>query len=261
MNLDALQNTFQQFLLTGEPSIRKQVADTKTCDADTRLGVYFDAYRLRLLEALETDFVALKAFVGDEQFDAIGRAYIEAWPSSHPSLRYFGQHLSRFLNDDPRYRDEPILAELALFDWTLIDAFDAHDAPLLQLETVASIAPDKWPMMRFQVHTSLRRIDLNWNAPEIWQAADSNSELPEARRATHPSAWVVWRKELNSFFRELPVDEAWSLDALLAGASFGEICEGLTEWIDAQNVAGHAAALLKTWIAEDMLQAVTTEPR
>jgi len=261
MSLGELQKTFQQFLLAGEPAIRHHVTDTERCDADTRLGVYYDAYRLRLIEALETDFVALRACVGDERFDAIGRAYIDVWPSRHPSLRYFGQHLSRFLKEDVRYRDEPVLAELALFDWTLIDAFDAQDVPLLRLDTVGTIAPEDWPTMRFSAHPSLRRIDLMWNAPEIWQAVDAKTELPSPVRATHPRAWLVWRKALNSFFRELPVDEAWSIDALLAGATFGEICEGLTEWIDAQNVAAHAAALLKTWIAEDMLQAVTVEPR
>jgi len=253
MKLGSLQQSFQQFLLSGEPVIRDQIAGTETCDADTRLGVYFDAYRLRLLEALETDFIALKAQVGDERFDTIGRDYIEAWPSTHPSLRYFGRHLSRFLAEDARYRAEPVLAELAAFDWTLIDAFDAENKDLLAIETVASVEPSDWPVMRFAVHPSLRRLDLEWNAPEIWQAVDAGQPLPKPQRREHPRAWVIWRKELNSFFRELQVDEAWALDALQRGASFGEICEGLTEWIDAQHVAGHAAALLKGWIAENML--------
>ena len=259
MNLGVLQKAFQQFLLSGEPTIRSHVADTQSCGADTRLGVYFDAYRLRLLEALETDFVALKSYVGDEQFDAIGRAYIDAWPSTHPSLRYFGQHLARFLNEDPHYRNEPILAELATFDWTLIEAFDAPDVPPLRIDAVAEIAPVDWPAMRFTAHPSLHRIDLEWNAPEIWQAVDTQSDLPAPARTSHPRAWVVWRKSLNSFFRELAVDEAWAIDTLLGGGTFGDLCEGLIEWIDAQHVAGHAAALLKTWISEDMLQAVTLD--
>ncbi len=44
-------------------------------------------------------------------------------------------------------------------------------------------------------------------------------------------------------------------------ATFGEICEGLTEWIDAQNVAGHAATLLKGWVSEGMLHGLSLDPR
>jgi len=261
MKLGSLQQTFQHFLLTGEPTMRPYVVGTPTCDADTRLGVYYDAYRLRLIEALEADFVALKAYVGAEQFEEIGRAYIDAWPSTHPSLRYFGQHLGRFLAEDGRYREEPVLSELATFDWVLIDAFDAEDKPLLAIESIAEVAPEYWPSMRFIPHPSLRRIDLQWNAPEIWLAADQKQALPPATRGPHPRAWVIWRKELNSFFRELQVDEAWALDALAQDATFGEICEGLTEWIDAQNVAGHAATLLKGWVTEGMLHHLSFETR
>jgi len=253
MSLGALQKTFQQYLLAGEPAIHHHVTDTERCDADTRLGVYYDAYRLRLLEALETDFVALKAYVGDERFDAIGRAYIDVWPSSHPSLRYFGQHLSRFLKEDVRYREEPILAELALFDWTLIDAFDAIDKPMISMDIIAAVAPAQWPVMRFIPHPSVRRIDLQWNVPEIWQAADEKHTLPPAAQGDHLHAWVIWRKELNSFFRAMDVDEAWALDALIRRVTFGEICEGLTEWIDHQNVAERAASLLKGWVTENMI--------
>jgi len=38
-----------------------------------------------------------------------------------------------------------------------------------------------------------------------------------------------------------------------AGESFASICEGLVEWIDAQNVALHAAGLLKRWITDGMI--------
>ena len=58
-------------------------------------------------------------------------------------------------------------------------------------------------------------------------------------------SWVIWRQELKTYFRSLPVDEAWAIDTAVAGGTFTEICEGLTEWIDAQNVAVHAAGLLK----------------
>jgi hypothetical protein len=34
------------------------------------------------------------------------------------------------------------------------------------------------------------------------------------------------------------------------------VCEGLTEWIDAQHVALHAAGLLKQWLEDGLITAV-----
>jgi hypothetical protein len=55
------------------------------------------------------------------------------------------------------------------------------------------------------------------------------------------------------------VDEAWALDALIAGQNFADICQGLCEWIDTQHVAAHAAGLLKGWIGDGMIARIETK--
>ncbi|OGI49418.1 MAG: hypothetical protein A3E57_01595 [Candidatus Muproteobacteria bacterium RIFCSPHIGHO2_12_FULL_60_33] len=57
------------------------------------------------------------------------------------------------------------------------------------------------------------------------------------------------------------VDEAWALDAARTGESFATICEGLCEWIDTQNVALHAAGLMKQWIADGIVSGIATGKR
>ncbi len=46
------------------------------------------------------------------------------------------------------------------------------------------------------------------------------------------------------------------LDALRDGKSFADICEGLTEWIDTQNVALHAAGLFRQWLEDGMINKI-----
>lgn len=254
------QTDFQHYLLRREGPFAEEIAGDARLDALARLEIYANAYRLRLIEALDGDFVALKACAGPARFEEIARAYIDAHPSDHFSLRHFGRHMARFLAGVAPYKDEPLLAELATFDWALTDSFDAADSAVATVEDMARIAPDAWPHLVFVPHASVQRLNLQWNAPAIWKAADKNAPLPSPEQAPYPLGWAMWRQELQIYFRSLSVDEAWALDALLRGENFAAICEGLTEWIDAQHVAAHAAGLLKQWLADGLIREIRASP-
>jgi hypothetical protein len=254
--LPDLQTRFHQFVVAGDDTFRHDVVDDGRVDVDVRMAVYYDGYRLRLIEALETDFVALKAYLGEDKFDDLARAYIDAHTSDHFSLRHFGRHLPRFLSAREPWRDEPLLADLATFEWAMTHAFDAADAPLAAVADMAAVAPGHWPGLTFALHPSVQRVDLRWNAPALWNAARQNEPLPEPAAQPYPVGWVLWRQDLQVYFRSLSVDQAVMLDALRDGRTFAEICEGLTEWIDARNVALHAAGLLRQWLEDGLISEI-----
>lgn len=254
--LPDLQTRFHRFVVAGDDTFRHDVVDDGRVDVDVRLAVYYDGYRLRLIEALETDFVALKTVLGDEKFDDLARAYIDAHTSDHFSLRHFGRHLPGFLSGHEPWKDEPLLADIATFEWAMTHAFDAEDAPLATVSDMAAVAPEDWPGLTFRLHPSVQRIDIRWNAPALWSAAKNGEPLPSPEQSPWPVGWVVWRQDLQVYFRSLSVDQTWMLDALRDGKSFADICEGLTEWIDAQNVALHAAGLLKQWLEDGMINEI-----
>ena len=75
-----LQTCFQRHVLHGDNDMLTQVSADTRPNAAARLAIYANAYRLRLLEALDTDFSALHTLAGDALFEQIGRAYINAHP-------------------------------------------------------------------------------------------------------------------------------------------------------------------------------------
>ena len=257
MNLLGLQTVFQDYLLSpAKTTILTQVAGTAKIGAETRLGIYAEAYRLRLIEALDTDFPVLHALLGDDEFDRMARAYIDAYPSRHFSVRWFGQHLSDFLRAALPYCEHPALGETAAFEWTMTLAFDATDDPLVALDDMAVVPAASWPGLRFTPHASLHRLDLRWNVPAVWKAHSAGDDVSAPAESDSPVAWIVWRQDLTTYFRSLAVDEAWALDALIAGQTFADICQGLCEWSDAQHVAAHAAGLLRSWIGDGMISRI-----
>lgn len=256
--LRQLQCGFQRYVLHGERDIARHI-DSTQATADERLMIYAEAYRLRLIEALQTDFVALRGLLGDAGFNELACGYIDAHPSTRPSLRDFGRQLPSFLARDGRYRAEPALAELAAFEWALTEAFDAPDAPALNAETLAALPPARWAGLRLPPHPSLQRIDLSWNVPAIWNAVDSGTPPPAAESAPHPIGWAIWRQQFKIYFRSLPPDEAQALDTLRAGGDFATLCEGLCAWVAPQQAAAHAAGLLKQWVADGLLSGLCPE--
>lgn len=259
-NLPTLQSTFQGYILASDPSIQSDITCTPKVDVATRLAIYADAYRLRLIEALDTDYPGLHTMAGDEEFDRLTRAYIDAQPSTFRSLRWFGNRLSDFLRTTKPYSDYPVFAEMAAFEWAMSDAFDAADSTVATIGEMAAIPPAAWPGLAFVPHASLQRLDLRWNVPTVWRAISAGEEPPALANNDHPVAWLIWRRDLLTYFRSLSVDEAWAVDAMQRGETFASLCEGLTEWIDAQHVAGHAAGLLKQWLEDGLIHTIRENP-
>lgn len=248
-----LQARFQSHLLNGGSPLPGLVVDHGRVTAAGRLGIYREAYGLRLIEALQADFRGLHHLLGDAQFAELCRDYILANPSRHPSIRWFGAGLADFLAEHPAYRETTVLIELAKFDWAVSLAFDAEDAPPVGLDAMALVPPEKWPQLRLSPHPSAIRLDLKWNVVTIRKAADQDTTPDPPEQAEWPVPWVVWRKALAAKYRSMSVDEAWAWDTALGGGDFAKLCEGLCEWIDPQNVGMRAAELLKVWIVDEMI--------
>jgi hypothetical protein len=247
-----LQHNFQNYLRHHDALIENAIISSEKVAAVVRLDIYRDAYYLRLLEALTADFPVLHVLMGDEHFDKMGRAYIDAYPSQFRSVRWYGNVMAEYLQGAATYSQYPALSEMAKFEWLMTEAFDAEDVDVVTLEDMAATPFEKWPEMRFKIHPALRRSSFEWNVLALWKAVQAE-EIPTPERAEEKIDWMFWRKNLDVQFCSLSVDEAYVIDAMHAGQSFEEICEGLCEWLEPEQVAMHAASLLKRFVIDELI--------
>ncbi len=255
--LRQLQRDLQSHLL-GEPSpIADAIADAPPLSVADRLGIYRNAYRVRLIEALDDTYPVLHAVLGDEVFSALGEEFVAAHPSVHRSIRWYGRELSEFLSRRPPYAEQPILAELALLEWTLAEVFDAADAEPQPRSALSAVDASAWSELTFEFHPSLRRLPLHWNTAAVWQAVSRDETPPDPACAEHPVPWLLWRQDLQNYFRSMPADEAAALDLARSGANFGAICEALAEWLPDDEIPLRAASLLGTWADSGIIAAFT----
>ena len=253
MSLTALQQAFQDYVLDSARTIVERIEPGRLADHERRLAIYRDGYRLRLVEALGTDFDALVAIMGEQAFENACRAYVEATPSVFRNVRWYGGNLATFLRETPPWRDYPWLADIAQFEWTLTLAFDAADAPAVRFEDLAALPSDAWATLGFRLHPSGRMIELRANAPAIRKAVDAGTPAPEPELADEPVTWLLWRKDLSPHFRSLSKPEAWALRGAREGLNFPMICEGLCDWLAPEEAASAAARWLRTWVDDQLI--------
>jgi hypothetical protein len=246
--LALVQGDFQDYLLRGSPAVEAHVIGSARVPVATRLGVYSGAYRARLAEALQANFPALAKLLEDADFATLASRYVDAHDSAFFSIRYYGHELPQFLSQHPDYTDAPLLAELARWEWTMTDAFDAADATPLSHAALARFSPREWPQLRFSWHPSAARLGLVWNVPQLWQALTQDTERPAAALNREPKPWLLWRQGLTTYFRSLPATEARALDAARDGWPFGELCALLCDELGETQAPAQAALLLRGWI-------------
>lgn len=251
-----LQVAFQEHVLHGDTEMLALISADVRPNPAARLAIYAHAYRLRLLEALETDFPALHTLAGDALFEQLGRAYIDAHPSTHFSIRYFARHLSAFLADTAPFRNSPVLAEMAALEWTLTLAFDAADDAVFNEATFAALPPEHWPGMRLHLHASVHWHEFRWNVAELWSAIDQQRAPEPPAAYPQPRTWLIWRRGLQTYFRPLERSEACALECLRAGKDFAAVCSALCEYTDPSQVGGLAAGYLKTWAAAGLIAGI-----
>lgn len=256
--LTQLQRDFSAYVLHDRAGIAGLVsAGDGDAPVRQRVDVYRDGYRLRLIEVLDNDHPGLRQLAGADGFDALCRAYIDARPSTHFNIRWFGAGLATFLRTQAPWSQRPALTEMAALEWALTLAFDAVDEPPVALAEVAALTPEQWPSMRLRFAAALQRLDLGTNVGAIRRALDREETVPPAEVFDAPRAWVVWRRDRGVYQRALEADEAGALDAARLGSRFAELCDRLCEWHAEDQVALQAAGFLKHWIEQQWVTALT----
>jgi hypothetical protein len=267
VKLAELQGLFQSAVLTGDAedaAILDIVAPPRAADRPTMMGVYVNAYRLRLAEFLDEDYPALRAMLGDDDFEALVEAYIDANPSRLRNARWYTTRLPEFMQESENWSANTLAIGLALFERALTDAYDAADAPAQSIETLAEYSPQDWPRLGFKFHPSLRLIEVAAGVLDAYVAAtadegedeDEEDEGPLDDRLSYASeseTIAIWRSDLDPAYRQLDPDEYLALFEAMAGQSFGDICQLVAFQNESQSATERLARFLVTWFSEGLV--------
>lgn len=254
-SLEQLQSEFKDYLYSGanEAKLASSVASANNIDSILRLDIYRNAYYIRLQEALAHDFPILLAVMGDEAFGREMAAYLQTYPSTAPSLRYLGQHLSQWFYQ----HNKSGLADLVKLEWAVLKAFDAADADCLAGESLQTVLPEQWEQLRFTFHPSVTLLDVGTNVMMIWNACLRKKPLPGIQLYS-PESLVVSRSRNGPVVQSIPPTHYTFFEALAENKTFGVACEHLARLENGKNVPHIAAQCLSQVLSNGWISNVQT---
>jgi len=247
MRLVELQRNFQAHLLMGDDAILKSVVDAPPLAPAARVRVYRNAYRVRLLDALKDTYPVLFKILGDEVFENLGDAFVDAHPSVHRSIRWYGGELADFWRSAPLTPSSPSWRKSRDSNGPCRKSSTRPTRVPVGRDALQAVDPESWDQLGFLFHPSLRLLDLSWNTVAVWQAMSRDEDPPQPEAAEAPIPWLLWRRDLTNRFRSLGAAEKASLEAALSGMRFGELCAVLRQWLPEEEIPLRAATLIGTW--------------
>lgn len=235
--LRELQRAFQAFatgaaaldgsLLTGRPA------------------VYRDAYFARLHDVLAEQHTALRAAVGDDGFERLVRAYLDACPPVGHDIGEAGARLPGFLT----LAGEAALAGLARFERLHHELFVAPDATPLTLAALQDLPPAELPATRLLAVPAFALLEHDHDVAAL------HAE-PTRPAVASPTRLVLWRKQLTVLHRRVDAEEWRALAQVAQGVSFAELGERLAEGASVDAAAARLGAYVTRWLDDEMLRSL-----
>jgi hypothetical protein len=219
--------------------------------ADRRIQIYVDAYFHRLLDCLKEDFPATLAVVQENVFNDLVRSYLVKYPPREPSIAYAGRYFAEFLHGHCILSRLPFLAELAQLERAILEVFLGQDCGTLSSSEMRTIAPECWPSFVVPTQPALQILVCKWKVSAIRRAVDNGT--PWSEPTPEPTIVLVWRQDMQVYFRELETAEHAALKAASKGTTLATVCELLAEGCDEKETAAMISRVLARWLADGVL--------
>jgi len=230
-----------------------------------RLQIYNQQYWWRLLGAFGEDFRGLRAVLGEQKFDRLAAAYLEACGSHSWTLRNLGAQLVPYLEKHPALtRPRTALAlDVARVEWARVLAFDDPEKPRLTAKQIAKTPPHRLhlglqPYLSLlelhhpvdELERTLKRTEISAMSNAVAATHTRRRKLIAVPRSRKPIHLAVHRVNFSVYYKRLDAEAYRLLVALRTEATLEDACA--TAFAGSKELPAQSAARLQGWFARWM---------
>lgn len=232
------------------------------------LAVYRGNYRSALMGALAETYERTARYAGESAFRQASMNHAIKHPPSGWTIDEAGAGFAETCA--AMFAGNPEVAELAWLEWTMLELATAPDTAPMTAEDFAAqsaeFGDEDWGGLRlsFQPRAAARIVDHNLTA--LWKALDGSESEESVSQPdlaiAKPLTCLVWREGERPTFILTDADHAAAIEAMIAGATYGELI-GVLIGEDAepapeaiQAAAMRAGAMLGLWLTQGLVTGI-----
>lgn len=251
MNLRELQIDFQRALFDTECQGAEWISESaRGLSARDRLDIYYNAYRLRLIDVLMDTFEHTAIYLGDDWFNKLAANYVQSHHSTHTNIGLYGREFPAFLAE--QLPEDKEISELALMDWKLRRAFDGADSTVMTQLDLQQLASEG-ESIRLQPVPTLTTCTQHFNTLDIWHAINQDQTPPAVEQLAEPIDMLIWRKGHSPHFRSLAKLESAAIARVCSEGTLEDIGAALEQDFPDVDVATEFGVMLHRWLDDEIL--------
>lgn len=186
------------------------------------LSVYQNAYRARLIDALADDFPTVRYAMGAPAFARFADRVVTHHPSRTRNLNRYGRVFLDVLDaPELKLKRRPFLADLARFEWALVDAIHAPPPEKLDILALSAIPQEYWGELVFTPSPSLYIHRTAWPVNAYLQSFRHGGAPIFPPRSKSGFATAIYREGFRVWRLDLSPVAAALLEHLVEGKSLG----------------------------------------
>lgn len=205
--------TFKQRLLDAALPAPVGLQCPEGAPATKRFDVYRNNVAVGLSDALETAFPVLRKLVGDTFFRAMAGVYLRKHPPSSPLMMFYGAQMPEFLRHFAPVQSLPYLPDIAILELAMRRSYHAADAPAIDPQTIARLAPDVLLGARLRFAPAVQVIASNYPIHAIY-TANTTPDAPAP--VMRPETVLITRPAFDPQIHAISQNVAQCITALMS---------------------------------------------
>jgi Putative DNA-binding domain len=210
-----------------------------------RYAVYRNNVTVSLIKALEANFPTVRKLLGEDYFAGFAREYAQCNPPLSPLLLKFGATFPHALTQTEDLKNYPYLADIAQLEIFWRESYHAADATPLEADALASVDPEALFNSRLIGHPSLRLLQSQFAAHDIF-VANRPGGTGQPYNPAKPQSVLLVRPHYEVEIHAVSADQFEFLNALQQGVSFGEALERAAAANEKFDAPGTIALMLQS---------------
>jgi hypothetical protein len=251
-SLAKLQLQFQNQILGVDSDVINLIQSTHSLSAKTRVMIYANSYYAKMVDILRDQFPLLKRYMGEQRFTKMAQEYVDKYPSKFYSLRWYGDKIPQFI----KQYNQPILVELAKFEWADNILYDAPDNQIIDKNDFAQIPQDKWGNMTFEFQNNLALHKYRYDIPTLWQHLTHQQKLAKTYLNKEMCYVLFWRRNRKTQHKKLSKNDFTILHLALSGATFTALCDQIITFTSLTEFPNVIATTINTWISMGIIKQI-----